>query len=194
MSAIHRSLCHTIVAGLLVWALSSPGASAQQIYKWTDANGQVHYTDQPPPDRAADTVATPPSPKPRPTTQAEYQHETGRARNSLEQPAPPGVRSAADQRLDALNEDYERRRVLAKREAEKAATKKAADDAVVAACERAHDTQCNKGAEFIREREVDLAHGQYADRKKQWVDGGRMGPPPRQPPARQPKTIDPKKK
>jgi hypothetical protein len=24
-------------------------AVAQQIHKWTDANGQVHYSDQPPP-------------------------------------------------------------------------------------------------------------------------------------------------
>jgi hypothetical protein len=194
MSIIHRSLCHTMVAGLLVWALNSAGASAQQIYKWTDANGQVHYTDQPPPDRAAAALGAAVAPRPRPTKQPEYRGEMGRDQDSLGQPAPTHDRSAADRRLDALNVDYEQRRVLAKREGEKAATKKAADNAVIAACERAHDTQCNKGADFIKEREADLAGWQYNERKQRWRDGGRNGPPPREPPPREPKTIESKKK
>jgi hypothetical protein len=41
---------------------------AQQIYKWTDANGQVHFSDQPPPSDSssepAGKVQKPEQPKP----------------------------------------------------------------------------------------------------------------------------------
>jgi hypothetical protein len=162
--------------------LNPASALAQQIYKWTDANGQVHYTDQPPPDRAAATVDTPPAPKPRATTPAGHPGAMVPDHDPLERSAPADNRSGADRRIDALDEDYQRRRLLAQREAEKAATKKTADDAVIAACERAHNTQCNKGVDFIKQREEDLAHSQYSVRKQRWLDGGRVGPPPQAPP------------
>lgn len=40
-----------IAATLLLLApvVISPGAIAQQVYKWTDASGSVHYSDTPPP-------------------------------------------------------------------------------------------------------------------------------------------------
>ena len=34
---------------LLVWALS-PALANAKTYRWVDANGVVHYSDQPPPE------------------------------------------------------------------------------------------------------------------------------------------------
>lgn len=39
-------------AALFVLCLSLPLAATAQVYKWTDASGQVHYSDQPPSDQA----------------------------------------------------------------------------------------------------------------------------------------------
>ena len=39
-------------AALFVLCLSLPLAAVAQVYKWTDASGQVHYSDQPPSDQA----------------------------------------------------------------------------------------------------------------------------------------------
>jgi len=45
---------------LLALALASPLALAQ-VYKWTDANGQVHYSDRGPPDATQVKGPTPPN-------------------------------------------------------------------------------------------------------------------------------------
>ena len=34
---------------LLSLALLATGADAQNLYRWVDKNGKVHYSDQPPP-------------------------------------------------------------------------------------------------------------------------------------------------
>ncbi|MEX1201462.1 MAG: DUF4124 domain-containing protein [Methylophaga sp.] len=41
---------------------SLPFLAQAEIYKWTDKNGQVHYTQQPPVDRPAEHIAPPPPP------------------------------------------------------------------------------------------------------------------------------------
>jgi hypothetical protein len=44
----------TVAVALLVASVAAP---AQSVYKWTDAQGSVHYTDQPPPaGRTASTI------------------------------------------------------------------------------------------------------------------------------------------
>ena len=187
MASVRRNILPAVCARLLLCALIPANALAQQIYKWTDANGQVHYTDQPPPDRAAGSVAVDkgPTPPPPPPAAAGNRESVGRNDEPYGQPSvPTDNRSAADKRIAATNEDFEKRQLAASREAEKAATRKAADDAVIAACERAHDVQCNKGADFIRKREEDLAQWQYIDRRERWIKEGRNGPPPQPPPPR----------
>ena len=194
MATVHRKILPAAVASLLACALIPASASAQQVYKWTDANGQVHYTDQPPPDRAAAPVAVDKSPPPPPRTAENQQLAPNHYAYPGQQSSPTDNRSAADRRIDAINEDYERRQVTARREAEIAARRKAADDAVIAACERAHDTQCNKGAEFIKKREEDLAGWQYIERRERWIEGGRVGPRPPEPPMQEPRVPDSRKK
>lgn len=44
----------------LACAAALAPAAAGGIYKWTDENGQVHYTQTPPPDRASEQLKGPP--------------------------------------------------------------------------------------------------------------------------------------
>jgi len=50
-----RVYCLTLLCSLSFLAQA-------EIYKWTDENGQVHYTQQPPADRPAEHIAPPPPP------------------------------------------------------------------------------------------------------------------------------------
>lgn len=44
-----------LTAALMASALASSGAPAQQMYKWTGADGKINYTDTPPPATARST-------------------------------------------------------------------------------------------------------------------------------------------
>jgi hypothetical protein len=47
---------------LLVFAASSAAADSQNMYKWTDDQGEVHYSQFPPPGRNAEKMQAPPPP------------------------------------------------------------------------------------------------------------------------------------
>jgi hypothetical protein len=49
-----RLLRHALLAA----ALLAAAPAAAQLYKWTDANGRVQYSDRPPPGRKAETVSS----------------------------------------------------------------------------------------------------------------------------------------
>ncbi len=49
----------TLCAVTTLLVLSVPGVRAE-MYKWTDEQGQVHYSQSPPPGRPAQTIAPPP--------------------------------------------------------------------------------------------------------------------------------------
>ncbi len=51
-----KRACLAIIAALGVAALASPQAGAQQMYRWVDKEGKVHYTQNPPPRDAAKSV------------------------------------------------------------------------------------------------------------------------------------------
>ncbi len=58
------------LSGLLLTLLLLAGAAGAQVYKWRDANGQVVYSQTPPPPEIqteAETVAPPPPPASAPT-------------------------------------------------------------------------------------------------------------------------------
>lgn len=48
------------LAGSLAASLLVAGPAAAQAYKWTDAQGKVHFSDTPPPDRKASQVSIKP--------------------------------------------------------------------------------------------------------------------------------------
>jgi membrane-bound lytic murein transglycosylase len=49
-----------------IWLLAAPAAA--QTYKWTDADGKVHYSDQPPPANIKETVTVKPRKQAAPAT------------------------------------------------------------------------------------------------------------------------------
>jgi hypothetical protein len=51
-----------VICALLVFTVSSPAADSQNMYKWTDNQGEVHYTQFPPPGRKAEKIQPPPPP------------------------------------------------------------------------------------------------------------------------------------
>jgi hypothetical protein len=51
-----------VICALLVFAASSPAADRQNMYKWTDDQGEVHYTQFPPPGRKTEKMQPPPPP------------------------------------------------------------------------------------------------------------------------------------
>jgi hypothetical protein len=55
-----------VILALLVFATASPAADTQYIYKWTDDQGEVQFTQFPPPGRKAERLrgASPPAQSP----------------------------------------------------------------------------------------------------------------------------------
>lgn len=45
-----------LVAATLAALLVAGAADARQVYRWVDAQGNVHYTDRPPPEQAAERL------------------------------------------------------------------------------------------------------------------------------------------
>jgi hypothetical protein len=56
-----------VICALLVFTVSSPAADSQNMYKWTDNQGEVHYTQFPPPGRKTEIMQPPPPPAEPPT-------------------------------------------------------------------------------------------------------------------------------
>ena len=66
-ASLHKSTMQKIALPLVacLLALATTGASAQAIYKWRDASGQMHISDTPPPsDVPAKNVLSRPTPAP----------------------------------------------------------------------------------------------------------------------------------
>src|SRR5579885_2953356 len=51
---------HSLLCAILLPALIATGQAAAEMYKWVDENGQVHYSQLPPPGAKAETVKPPP--------------------------------------------------------------------------------------------------------------------------------------
>jgi len=52
----------TVICALLVFTAPSPAADSQNMYKWIDDQGEVHYTQFPPPGRKTEKMQPPPPP------------------------------------------------------------------------------------------------------------------------------------
>lgn len=65
-SPLRRTTRAAVPGLVLVLGLALSGPATAQIYRWVDANGQVHYTQTPPPSGPAQEVnprVSPPSPE-----------------------------------------------------------------------------------------------------------------------------------
>lgn len=102
-----------IVVALCLLTLAA-GASAQA-YKWTDAQGKVHFSDTPPPDRKADKLSIKPAVPENPEAVArsrdwKTQLEESRVRQHQEQKreaAEQSKRQAAESRCQSARRDLD---------------------------------------------------------------------------------------
>ena len=68
-----------------MWLVSAPVAA--QTYKWTDANGEVHYSDQPPPPNVKEPVTIKPRKQSAPAAPTEKGAPAAKAKTYMEQEA-----------------------------------------------------------------------------------------------------------
>lgn len=67
---MQRNLINGLLLAMIggAWLVSAPAGA--QTYKWTDADGKIHYSDQPPPANAKEQVTVKPRKPSAPTTSA----------------------------------------------------------------------------------------------------------------------------
>lgn len=163
LSSYRLSVRGVFALGILACALAPVTAAAQQIVKWTDANGQVHYSDHAPPDQKITTVNLPPAPKaplpppkPAPVAAAPQTpaHSLGWHDPMSAHPTP-------------LEEDRKRREQM----------KKDFDKRIVDRCKARRETYCNRGPKGIEREESLRAARQRRDadlaRHAELLRGGR---------------------
>ena len=76
--------------------LLAGSAGAAGLYKWTDAQGNVHYTQDPPPQGQYQQLTAPPPP-----SAAAPDDDLQKARDALTPPPPPTADIAADKKRAA---------------------------------------------------------------------------------------------
>jgi hypothetical protein len=129
------ALAATALSGVVLPA----SAVAQQVYKWTDGNGQTHYSDHAPTGQTAATVDVPRAPQ----------------GGGVTPPNNPNPYHSSPGYSGTSNSDVEATRQRERSNAEMAAQNKRADDALIAKCKAQRDTDCNQ-IDAIKKREAIL--------------------------------------
>lgn len=125
-------------------------AQAGDIYRWTDADGRVHYGDRPPPQGAQKIDAPPPAPLS--PGQAEQRLEEIRARNA----------ASAEARAQAREERAQAEAQREQRAAECAAARRQRDAMVAAQRIRGPDGQWYTGEQRLEKlRELERAIAEH---------------------------------
>ncbi|HKJ76593.1 MAG TPA: DUF4124 domain-containing protein, partial [Gammaproteobacteria bacterium] len=95
---VRKIFARTVLPWALCLAFAGPVAAA--MYKWTDADGNVHYSQTPPPSGQAEEMAPPP---PSPLSPEEAEKRREQSRRSLlgeEEPEPEPAGDKTDQTGD----------------------------------------------------------------------------------------------
>jgi phage protein D len=147
----------TVLLLAIVSALSSAAIGAQT-YKWTDAQGKVHYSDQPPPADVKEpiTVKTP--------------HQSPAAKPAGKDPAPAKAKTYTEQEADFKKRQVEtaEREAAEKKKADEAAEKKQTCTQVRAQLKglqaggRITQTNANGNREYLSDAQI----GQEIERLK----------------------------
>lgn len=159
----HPAVVRALLAG--AFALAALSAPAQQIWKWRDASGQMHISDQPPPPGAA----------------AGHKPVVGTAAAAAPEPAAEAASGAASGARPSVDPVLARRKAEAdrKRAEQDAAQKDAQKKQEAAACAAAQDQlrTINSGIRLMRvnaqgEREYldDAARAAQAQQAQSVVD------------------------
>jgi hypothetical protein len=140
-----RSFSLTSGAALLALALAAPAAFAQ-VYKWTDANGQVHYGDRGPPNATQVKAPTPPTTPPADAAPAA----------PAAKPAAPNANAAAESAPAPVSREQAQqvRRDVATARAEQCKTAKENYDKAIRA-HRVYRTNEKGEREFVSNAEAD---------------------------------------
>jgi Domain of unknown function (DUF4124) len=166
---------------LFCCVLTPTPAAAQQIVKWTDESGQVHYSDHAPPGAPTVKVAVQKAPK---------APEAGASTATQPIMVTPQTSGPGTDPAEAMRAaDEARRRELADRQQRyrdaQAAALKQADKEAVDRCNANRETYCKRGADVIREREqfhADLEYANAATQREKLADRGIHTPYPGEPP------------
>ena len=144
-------------------------AMAAGVLKWTDANGQVHYGDSPPPGSNTQSVrvdAPAPSRNPAPI-----------AAPVADQKAPP-FRSIADERQAHIDEVEKRNRDgMAALVAAQNRTQALNDKALMDKCRSARNSYCDEGVNAVRQKNYEREQMQAAAQQGAALQQGRVIPP-----------------
>jgi Domain of unknown function (DUF4124) len=170
----------SVLLGLV--ALAPAIATAQQMFKWTDENGQVHYSDHAPPGQTTTNLPLPKAPRPSKPVNAPGAGSPNAADNSSRNQHAAQDESEADR--DRRKSEEDKQRMFAKMRANQQAADKAADQAVIAECRANRETYCKGGADQIRERENLKANLQWAEAQNhhdELANRGIYTPTPRPP-------------
>lgn len=156
---------------LLALALLGAGVStlAAGVLKWTDANGQVHYGDSPPPGLNTQSVrvdAPPPSRNPAPVA----------APVPAQKAAP--FRSIADERQAHIDEVEKRNREgMAALVAARDRTQAQNDKALLDKCRSARNSYCDEGVNAVRQKNYEREQMQAAAQQGAALAQERVIPP-----------------
>lgn len=164
-------------------ALAPTPTIAQQIVKWTDEQGQIHFSDHAPPGQdvthvvvqKAPKIVPPANPAPRIEVKS-YGAGSGSGPGQMAPDSEAARRAAAAQ---------EQQRRWDEQNKAAAAARLKADQALIAECKANRETYCNQSADAIRKQEHLIAEMQYADaldRRQALADRGIPTPPPPPPP------------
>jgi hypothetical protein len=139
---------------------------AASVQKWTDADGNVHYGDSPPPGSSTQSVrvnAAPPSSRP----QTVY----------VAPPTTPAAGKPIDRDTRDAEAEKREREDKSAAAAQEARNQAARDKAVVDSCKVRRERYCNEGADAIRQKDYEHAQMQAADQQAAALAQGRAIPP-----------------
>jgi Domain of unknown function (DUF4124) len=149
-----------ISLALFCSVLTPTPAAAQQIVKWTDESGQVHYSDHAPSGATAVKVAVqkaPMAPEADIANPARTQIVVTPQTNGSELSPAEAMRAADEARRRESADRQQRYRDT------QAAALKQADKETLDRCNANRETYCKQGADAIREREQFRANLEYAN-------------------------------
>lgn len=162
MSPASRYFFSVPALALLACALAPAPLLAQKIVKWTDAKGQVHYSDHAPVDQSATPVAVQSAPR---ATESDAAAREAATRARLERNAEIDETLARERREGNV------------RRAEQAASSRAAargkeyEKQKVAECNAQRQLYCDNGLAGIRAGELEKSKkaAERAEREREWL-------------------------
>lgn len=174
---------------LIGLALAPARATAQQIVKWTDDQGQVHYSDHAPPGQAAVDVNIPKAPKVTLPTNAGIASSPlatsgGNSGGSSHSPGSPQTASSNEDPRAVAAREQERKWEEQRKAA--AAASAQADKETLERCQADRETYCRDGVAAIRQHEKLQAEQQYLNAVEQHealANRGIHTPVPQPPPS-----------